>query len=388
MQEIINSQVSKKQPLKEISILKKSNVLISSKYNSSVLENKLLALGLLKAKNEEGRIVSKISTKELKHFLNEKERVNGSFYTQIKEAADEMMDRKILIEDKENNRFIIMALIGVVKYENNILEIKFEPDMTNYILDVKSNYTNFNIPILMSFKRTYSYRLYEILKSGLYDKNKNFSNKEKDEYILSFTVPELKLSIGVVDTTEKEVKQELRKGKLDIATIVNDVSKNKKFESWSNFKFCVLDPAVSEINQKSDISVSYILDRNGNGGKVTGIEFSVIYKPKAKTLPENIKKEILSENERENLINKVLSLIEEPITRENAILFLKCSGWNISIIEEVYELASKQEEIQNLVGWMISAINNKYKTEKLHKVQGYSYQETKELDEQFEKIFS
>ena len=216
----------------KIETIKKSNVLISSKYNSSILENKLLAIGLLKAEEEDGRIVSRINTKELKQYLcDDDKKVSGSFYTQIKQAADEMIDRKVFIEDRENNRFVIMGLIGVVKYENNILEIKFEPDMTEYILNVKSNYTNLDIPILMSFKKNYSYRLYEILKSGLYDRYRDWTNKDVEAFKMDFDLAELKLSIGVVDTTEKEVKHELRRGKLDLETIVSDVSKNKKFEN-------------------------------------------------------------------------------------------------------------------------------------------------------------
>ena len=144
---------------------------------------KQLDCGIIR-KEEDGRIISRLTTGELKQYLWDKDKkISGSFYTQIKQAADEMIDRKIFIEDKENNRFVIMGLIGVVKYENNILEIKFEPDMTDYILNVKSNYTNLNIPILMSFKKNYSYRLYEILKSMLYERYRNWENDVVEENI-------------------------------------------------------------------------------------------------------------------------------------------------------------------------------------------------------------
>lgn len=376
--------IEKKQNKSEM--IKKSNVLISSKYNSSILENKLLAIGLLKAQEEDGRIISRINTKELKQYLCEDDKkVSGSFYTQIKQAADEMIDRKVFIEDKENNRFIIMGLIGVVKYENNILEIKFEPDMTDYILNVKSNYTNLDIPILMSFKKNYSYRLYEILKSGLYDRYRDWSNKETEEFKMDFDLAELKLSIGVVDTTEKDVKHELRRGKLDLETIVNDISKNKKFENWSNFKYCVIDPAILEINQKSDINVKYSLSRNGNGGKVNSISFFINKKGKE---TENIKKNCKPNEEIINeYINELMEYIDEPITEDNALSFLRASGWDVNLVKEIYDISNTQDEILNFVGWMISAISNQYQTNKIHKVQGYTYAETKDLDEKMDVIF-
>lgn len=371
----------------KIETIKKSNVLISSKYNSSILENKLLAIGLLKAEEEDGRIVSRINTKELKQYLcDDDKKVSGSFYTQIKQAADEMIDRKVFIEDRENNRFVIMGLIGVVKYENNILEIKFEPDMTEYILNVKSNYTNLDIPILMSFKKSYSYRLYEILKSGLYDRYRDWTNKDVEAFKMDFDLAELKLSIGVVDTTEKEVKHELRRGKLDLETIVSDVSKNKKFENWSNFKYCVIDPAINEINNKSDIYVQYKLSRSGNGGRVSGISF-YINKKQTKCI-QNIKKTNKPSDEQiEIMIDDICKYIDEPITRENAISFLKVSGWNTNLVKQIYDIANTQEEITNFVGWMISAISNQYNANKIHKVQGYTYSETKEFDETMDRIF-
>ena len=371
-----------------VTTIKKSNVLISGKYNSSILENKLLTLGLLKAEEEDGRIISRISTRELKEYLCQgNKKVNGSFYTQIKIAADEMIDRKIFIEDRENNRFVIMGLIGVVKYENNILEIKFEPDMTEYIMNVKSNYTNLSIPILMSFKKNYSYRLYEILKSGLYDKNRNWVNSDKEEFRIDFDLAELKMSLGVVDMSERDVKHELRRGKLDLETIVSDVSKNKKFDSWSNFKFCVIDPAINEINEKSDINLHYTLNRGGNGGKVSGISFYICKKTPVLTETTISKTSTPASDEIEEMVNRVMNHIEEPITKENAKAFLKAAKWDIQRVYDVYEMANKQENIDNFVGWMISVLNTYIPTNNIHKMSGYSYEETKELDEVIARTF-
>ena len=373
---------------KPATIIKKSNILISGKYNSSILENKLLTLGLLKAEEEDGRIISRITTKELKEYLcGGGKKINGSFYTQIKIAADEMIDRKIFIEDRENNRFVIMGLIGVVRYENNILEIKFEPDMTEYILNVKSNYTNLSIPILMSFKKNYSYRLYEMLKSGLYDKNRNWDNLDKEEFRIDFDLAELKMSLGVVDMSERDVKHELRRGKLDLETIVSDVSKNKKFDSWSNFKFCVIDPAINEINEKSDIHLHYSLNRTGNGGRVSGISFYIC--KKTALLPDEVitKTCLPSSDTIESMIDDVLDYINEPITRENAKSFLKVAKWDVQKVYDVYEMANKQENIDNFVGWMISVLSTYAPSNNIHKVSGYTYEETKEWDEMIARTF-
>lgn len=358
----------------QIETIKKSNLLISSKYNSSILENKLLTLGLLRAQEEDGRIISRLTTGELKQYLWDKDKkISGSFYTQIKQAADEMIDRKIFIEDKENNRFVIMGLIGVVKYENNILEIKFEPDMTDYILNVKSNYTNLNIPILMSFKKNYSYRLYEILKSMLYERYRNWENDDVEEFRVDFELAELKLSIGVVDMNEKDVKHELRRGKLDLDTIVSDISKNKKFENWSNFKFCVINPAITEINEKSDINVRYSLTRTGNGGKVTGISFFVNKKSMLLESVNISKSNIPDEKTILDMIEELKFYIEESLAENSIRTLLKAANWDVNTVKNAYDLAEQQENIDNLVGWLMSAIKGQYELHNVSKSKEYDY---------------
>ena len=62
--------------------------------------------------------------------------------------------------------------------------------------------------------------------------------------------------------------------------IVNELvhEKLKSFDKWCDFKRRVLDVAVNEINEKSDISVKYDLMRSGRGGKIYGIDFEVTKK--------------------------------------------------------------------------------------------------------------
>ena len=82
---------------------KKSNLLINGKYKSSLLENKVLALAMAKSYKEENRVIAKISIGELKSILakpNSSGRISGSFYTRLKEIAEEMTWRRVFIEDR------------------------------------------------------------------------------------------------------------------------------------------------------------------------------------------------------------------------------------------------------------------------------------------------
>ena len=123
----------------------------------------------------------------------------------------------------------------------------------------------------MSFDSKYSYRLYEILKSKAFH-SKNSSSTE-EEFSLHYGISELKLAVGVVDTNADAVSKMLKKHNPDFDKIVNEVSRDKNFNVWSDFKKRVIDVAVKEINEKSDLLVKYELIREGYGGKVTGIIF-------------------------------------------------------------------------------------------------------------------
>ena len=182
-----------------------------------------------------------------------------------------MTGRKIFIEDPDRKSFAAINLVGSATYKDNTFTIKFEPDITDILLDVKNNYTTLNLPILMSFNKVYSYRIYELLRSQAYE-HKN-SMLIGEEFSLCYSLSELKLTIGVVDTNAESVSKALKKPDPDFDHIVNNIAKEKTFDNWSDFRRKVLDVAVAEINEKSDIKVRYDVVRENHGGKVTKVIF-------------------------------------------------------------------------------------------------------------------
>ena len=76
----------------------KSNYLISAKYASSLLENKITAISLAKIQKKEyvedknGRIVCNMTANELRKLLNANA---GSFYSQLEPVAINMTSRTL-----------------------------------------------------------------------------------------------------------------------------------------------------------------------------------------------------------------------------------------------------------------------------------------------------
>ena len=145
-------------------MLKKSNFLISSVYRASLLENKVLALALTKVRlSDQGRPVATLRTKEIKEVLHVTGNAMGTY---LKDVATSLAGRTMFIESADGS-FKCMSLVGVVSYESGsgTMEIKFEPEIKDYIYDLKANFTMLNIPMMLSFRSGWSYRLYELLSS-------------------------------------------------------------------------------------------------------------------------------------------------------------------------------------------------------------------------------
>ena len=92
--------------------------------------------------------------------------------------------------------------------------------MKPYLLQLKKNFTQYELLWTLSFKSKYSTRLYELIKSVHYH--------ELECYEKVFTLEELRKALG-----------------------------GQNYTTWQTFKTRVLNPAIAEVNAYSDKNVSY-----------------------------------------------------------------------------------------------------------------------------------
>lgn len=372
-------------------MLKKSNFLISSVYRASLLENKVLALALTKVRlSDEGRPVATLKTKEIKEILHVTGNAMGTY---LKDVATSLAGRTMFIES-EDGSFRCMNLVGVVDYQSGsgVMDIKFEPEIKDYIYDLKANFTMLNIPMMLSFRSGWSYRLYELLTSRAY--HSKYDKNTGNVFHIKYDVSELKLHLGTVQIKDdkgkinRDIQRELAKKDIDYDHIVNDLvhEKLKSFDKWSDFKRRVLDVAVNEINEKSDIEVKYELMRSGRGGKIYGIDFEVTKRDNVVEKTEEKEVKEPTDTELDDMIDEVMDIIEEKIKISQAKSLLKAANYDISKIKYAYELACHQEDIKNLMGWMTAAIKEGYEDDRIHKVKDFGASETVEFDELMNEI--
>ncbi len=341
---------------------KKSNLLISSKYTSTITENKIQAIALASIQNakenEAGNLECTFSAAELRKLFGDD---SGSLYKRLDSTAKKMTGSVIGYTNEETQSFEYISVISKAKYEDSKFTIIFNGELKNQILDIQEKYTILNLPTMMKFEHVYSFRLYEYIKSEYYKKKYIVQERIKGMgYEMTIPCAEMRLMMGTVDANEDKVRAVLSKGKKPDYEKAVEVATRSKFKEWKEFKRSVIDVAVKEINEKTELNIVCKTDRAGLGGKAVGISFIITDKEQKseEAIPEIIEHD---DNDILNMIDEVRNIITENLPSADLKAILESAGFDLEKIKNAYQIAKTQKNIDNLTGWMIKAIQNEYK---------------------------
>ena len=303
--------------------------------------------------DKNGNLRSDMTANELREYMHN---TNGSFYDQLKACASDMTSRQISMEDRENQRFRIINVVQTAEYSNGVFTVKYNSDMKKYLYNIQENFTILNIDILVNFKSVYSFRLYELLKSKAYYP-KSINQVQRDKcFKISYTVAELKLDLGVVNSNLDRVQKSLTGKAPDFDKAV-DLAKEKTFNRWSDFRTRVLDVAINEINSKPEIkmNVSYDVGKKGKGGKVHEVYFVV------QLLSDQMPNIIVDES-TEDIMEQLDELFaNENIRYKDIKAIAQAADNKFGKVKKAYDIYLEQNTTaKNFVGWIINAIQNDY----------------------------
>ncbi|SEA11534.1 Protein involved in initiation of plasmid replication [Lachnospiraceae bacterium NK3A20] len=345
----------------EINSFKKSNFLIGSKYKSSLLENKIMAISLANAdKFETGQsdnesVYSVMKVSELRKTLGANP---GSFYQQLNQVAKEMTGKSIGMSSEDSHTFSYVAVVISATCKDGVFTIEYNHALRDRLLQIKKNYSRLNLSIMLKFTSNYSFRLYELLKSKCYRTKGDLTRGST--YYIRFGLAELKLELGIVNAELSTVKKILNGSANPDFEKAVDTSPEKMFRTWSDFRRKVLDRAVTEINDISDMRVSYDTIKHGQGGKVCDVDFVVeITDPNAEEIAEEPKREP-TEDEKLDIIFDVRSLPGAAFTSKEARLISEAAGYDLTKIQRAYTLMGEASHVKNPTGWMITALREGY----------------------------
>jgi len=341
-------------------MIRKSNTLISGKFKTSILENKIMAIALTRIEIKDGCPVARLYPGEIKQLLGKNTDTN--IYKKLKRTAKLMTGHQIVIEDSKGN-FSIFTMVNNADYVDKQFIITFNKNMTPFVHQLKNNFTTYEVATLMKIEKAHSYRLYELLKKEIYRSDPNINNGVvTKEYGLS----ELKCTIGLANTDEAGVQRAIADGK-SWDEIYYNVVKDKSFEVWYEFRRQVLDVAQKELAEKSDIVFEYEPLKYGSGAKVRRIRFYIAKNEPSKTKPEMDRMVDLIHTMNEEQVasdtdnDGVYSYIgHNKLTRDDIIEFMRVAEEDEEKVENAIKLADKQDYLKNYVGWIISCIKGKY----------------------------
>ena len=215
----------------ENNLIVKSNELIEARFNLTLNEQKLFLYAVSQLDKDLLEFTS--ITVNIRDFTNLVDTTEKR-YEEIRDIARGLREKEVLIN--RDNKQVSMGGFSKVKAEERTgdIEIFFDNDMMPYLLQLKKRFTRYQLKNILYMKNKYSIRVYELLKQ--YEKIGS----------RSFELLKLKKVLA------------LEKG---------------QYIRIYDFERFVLKPSMEEINELTDINVSY--EKVKKGRKVVGIEYTI-----------------------------------------------------------------------------------------------------------------
>ena len=221
------------------------NDLIESSYRLDLDEMRLLNLALTKIDSRKPNVgIIDIYPDEFAEMfgLNKK-----NIWRNMKNALLSIMMKPVKLRFKDERgklKETVINWVGQTTYfvdqkDGAKIELEFTKQIEPYLFELHSNFTRINFEYASKLNTPFSFRLYQWLI-------REYRIKPGQYYELTMTLEDIKSAAQL----------------------------DKSYDRWDNFKSWVIEPAIDAINQKTNLSVSYIVTKQGR--KVHALTFTYI----------------------------------------------------------------------------------------------------------------
>ena len=234
---------------KKNNLVVKDNALIDASYNLDLVEQRLILLAIVEAR-ESGKGINANDplTVHAESYINQFGVHRNTAYQALKDACNDLFARQFSYQkinergNIENYRSRWVSEIGYVDNEA-VVKLIFAPAIVPLITRLEEHFTKYELQQVSNLSSAYAVRLYELLIA----------------WRSTGSTPVIELSdfrqrIGVLDTEYKRMER---------------------------FKTSVLELAIKQINEHTDITVKY--EQHKRGRSISG--FSFTFKQKKKDNP-------------------------------------------------------------------------------------------------------
>ena len=231
----------------------KDNALINASYNLDLVEQRLILLAIIEARQSgKGINANDPLTIHAESYINQFSAHRNTAYEGLKSACKALFSRYFTYQEPRGKAIanIQSRWVSQIAYidEQAKVEIIFAPAIIPLITRLEKEFTKYDIQQVSGLSSGYAIRLYELLIA--------WRSTGKTPII---EINEFRKKLGVLDTEYKQM---------------------------NNFKSRVLEPAITQINEKTDIKIK--VEQHKTGRSITGFSFKFKQKQTAiseKTIP-------------------------------------------------------------------------------------------------------
>ncbi|EMV0607337.1 replication initiation protein [Acinetobacter baumannii] len=227
----------------------KDNALINASYNLDLVEQRLILLAIVEAR-ESGKGINANDPLEVHadSYINQFGVHRNTAYQALKDACKDLFARQFSYQEKKANgniRNVMSRWVSQIAYNDNeaTVDLIFAPAVVPFITRLEEQFTKYELQQVSSLSSAYAIRLYELLIQWR--------------------------STGKTPTIEL---QEFRK-KLGVL--------DNEYLRMAHLKERVLELSIKQINEHTDITVKY--EQHKRGRSISG--FSFTFKQKKKDNP-------------------------------------------------------------------------------------------------------
>ena len=233
----------------ENGLVVKDNALINASYNLELTEQRLIMLAIINAR-ESGQGITADSKLEI-HASDYAKLFNVSLdasYKALREAVNNLFNRQFsyTAEYKRTGKIGVVRSrwVSRIFYVDDLalLEITFAPDVVPLVTRLEEHFTSYQAKQVAHLTSKYAVRLYELLIAW----------REAGK-VPPIEISEFRNRLGLLDD---------------------------EYTAMHNFKKRVLEPSIQQINEHTDITVTY--EQHKKGRTISGFSFKFKQKSKAK----------------------------------------------------------------------------------------------------------
>jgi plasmid replication initiation protein len=197
-------------------VVKHNSLIQKTRYSLSTQQQKIILYLISRIKPDDDELIE--YDYDLKDFC----RVcgietHGQNYRNAKESILQLHNKAFWIETEDVDTMVSWVQKAIIYKKDTRLRIRLDETLKPFLLHLREQFTQYELSNILCMRSKHSIRLYEYLKSFL--------------------------SVGKIILSVAELKELLD-------------CNGKGYVRWNNFKQMVLDKALQEINEYSDLEIS------------------------------------------------------------------------------------------------------------------------------------